>query len=310
MKVFVTGVGGFVGQWLKRELTGAGHVVVGPNAGGPSGRFDVRDPEALRLAFVAAGPDAVVHLAAVSSSTQAAADPQGALEVAVGGTLNLMEVIGLQQRRPAAVLVVGSSEVYGSPSSADLPLNESSMLRPRTSYALAKAGQESVALAYAARLGLPLVVARSFSHIGPGQRSDFVVPALASRVLAVREGRASVIPVGNLDVRRDFSDVRDFALAYRMLLEALASAQIGRGGVVLNVCSGESVSIRQIVDWLCALAGVRVNTSVERELVREGEPEEIRGDASALRSATGWRPQVALEQTMADIWNALVAEAA
>jgi GDP-4-dehydro-6-deoxy-D-mannose reductase len=151
-----------------------------------------------------------------------------------------------------------------------------------------------------------VVVTRSFNHTGPGQRQDFVVPALAQRILDLRDGRTPDIAVGNTEVRRDFSDVRDVVHAYRLLLEALAIGRIRRGGKVLNVCSGQSVSIGRIVELLSEAAGVEPATRVLPELVRRDEPVEIRGDASALRAAVDWQPKRGLDQTLRELWQDIV----
>jgi GDP-4-dehydro-6-deoxy-D-mannose reductase len=303
VRVFLTGLTGFVGRWLAAELRDHGHEVLPDleRAGGP--RIDVGRSEELTDALRTTGPEAVVHLAAVSAAREAAEDPQRAFAVAVGGTTNLLEAV---RTLPSigAVLVVSSSEVYGAPQTGELPLTEASPLRPRGPYALSKVAQESVALAYAARLELPLAVARSFNHIGPGQRPVFVVPSLAQRILLVRRGEASDIPIGNLDVRRDFTDVRDVARAYRLMLERLADGSLKPGGQVLNVASGQAVSIRQVVALLCTAAGVAdPGLRVDPQFVRGDDPEEIRGDAAALRTHTGWRPEFTLEQTLRDVWQ-------
>lgn len=305
MKVFVTGARGFVGRWLTAELEHNGHQVVGIDSDGDGRRVDVTSRKELAEILHAEAPDAIVHLAAVSSQPAAADDPQTALQVNVGGTLNLMETIRGLERVPA-ILVTGSSEVYGAPAPTELPLTEASPLRPLSTYALTKAAQESVALAYAQRLDLPVVVTRSFNHTGPGQRPDFVIPALAHRVLDVQMGNATDIPVGNTHVRRDFSDVRDVVLAYRLLLEALDSGRIGRGGRVVNVCSGEAVSIGRIVELLCAAAEVEPRTRVVPDLVRPHEAPEIRGDPSTLRSMVDWHPKRRLDETLRDVWRSMV----
>jgi GDP-4-dehydro-6-deoxy-D-mannose reductase len=303
VRVFLTGASGFVGRWLTTELETSGHEVLGTDsAAGSRRQVDVTQPRELSEILRAEQPDAIVHLAAISSQPAAADDPRAAFEINVGGTLNLFEAVRAMDRAPS-ILVTGSSEVYGPPAPEELPLTETSPLRPRTIYALSKAAQESVALAYAARLDLPAVVSRSFNHTGPGQRPQFVVPALAQRILDVRDGRARSIPIGNTDVRRDFSDVRDVVRAYRLILETLADGVIERGGKVLNVCSGEAVTIRHIIELLCRAAEVEPVTRVAPELVRRNEPPEIRGDSRALRAAVDWQPKHSLDETLREVWQ-------
>lgn len=295
MRVLVTGVTGFVGGWMARALSGAGHEVL------TSDRVDVTDADAVADELRLLAPDAVAHLAAVAFAPEAGADPLRAFGVTLGGTINVLEAVRMLVPAPA-VLVSGSSEVYGSPRPADLPLTERSPLRPRTAYALSKAAQEGVCLAYAARHGLRLVVTRSFNHVGPDQRSVFVVPALAERVRAMAAGDAEDIPVGNLDVRRDLTDVRDVVGGYVGLLTGLMDGRVPSGGLCLNVCSGRSVAIRFVLEELCRLAAVEPHIRVEPSLVRADDPPEIRGDGSELARMTDWQPTTSLETTLADVW--------
>ncbi len=299
MRVLITGASGFVGRWLAKALTDGGHAIIDIGT-----EVDVTDRAAIGKTISGAAPDAIVHLAAVAFAPDASADPGAAYSVAIGGTVNVLEAVRTLPR-PSVVLVTGSSEVYGEPHPDDLPLRESSALRPRSPYSLSKAAQESVALAYAARYGLSIVVTRSFNHTGPGQRPVFVVPALAGRVRAFAAGEAPDIPVGNLDVRRDLMDVRDVTDAYRRILEAQATGGVAVGGLVLNVCSGRSVAIRDVLDELCRLAGVEPVIRVDPKLVRANDPAEIRGDATAVQALTGWAATTPLTKTLADVWAAL-----
>lgn len=300
-RVLITGAAGFVGRWMTAELIGAGHqaVALDPDS-------DVRDSDLVNRAMVTIRPDAVAHLAAVSYSPDAAADPQAAFAVAVAGTANIMEAARLADP-PPVILVTGSSEAYGPPLPHELPLTEHSALRASSPYGLSKLAQESVALAYGGRYQLCVVATRSFNHTGPGQRADFVVPALARRIREVVRGRADHVPTGNLDVRRDLCDVRDVAQAYRLLVEAALSTGFGRGGAVVNVCSGKSVTIRWVAEELCRLAGIPARLQVVPALARKSDPLDIRGDYSLLARVTGWQPQRALTDTLGDVWAEVAA---
>jgi GDP-4-dehydro-6-deoxy-D-mannose reductase len=299
MRVLITGAGGFVGRWLSRELTAAGHETIAVDHS-----LDVRRADDVARSIDRARPDAIAHLAAVSFAPDAANDPQLAFQVAVRGTVNVLE--GMRAlAEPPALLISGSSEVYGAPRPDQLPLREDTSLNPETPYALSKVAQEGVALGYAQRLGLRVVVTRSFNHTGPGQRPEFVVPALARRVLAVSRGDMAEIPVGNIDVRRDLSDVRDVVRAYRLLLEQTTAGQ--QAASVVNISSGRSVAIRWIVEELSRLAGVEPRVRVDPKLVRATDPPEIRGDASLLHSLTGWQPEWTLEETLRSVWQEVAA---
>lgn len=298
MRVLVTGASGFVGRWLCRALNAKGHEVLDGGS-----RLDVTDQRALSEALARAEPDAVAHLAAVAYGPDAGADPARAFAVTVGGTINLLEA-ARSMDRPPGILITGSSEVYGTPAAEDLPLTEAAPLRPVKPYALSKAAQESIGLAYAARHGLRVIVTRSFNHAGPDQRPVFVIPALTARVAAVARGETNQVAAGNLDVRRDVTDVRDVADAYVLLLEVLRAGATGGEGLVLNVCSGRSVTVRRLLDELCRLAGVKPEIRVDPALVRPDDAPDIRGDASAIERLVGWRATTPLEKTLADIWLA------
>src|SRR5664280_563900 len=186
-------------------------------------------------------PEAVVHLAVMAFAPDAKTDPEAAFRVNVGGTIALFEALRRVGIKPA-VLVTGSSEVYGSPRSSDLPLTENAPLAPSHPYGISKIAEEAVAVEASARYGFPVVVTRSFNHAGPGQRPVFVVPAMAERVMCVKRGQATTIPAGNIDVRRDLTDVRDVVVAYRLLLEAAAAGKMPDRFTVINVASGEVVT--------------------------------------------------------------------
>lgn len=295
MRVLVTGATGFVGRWLVRDLAAEGHE---PIAAPPSAQLDITDGDAVLRFIGFTRPDAIVHLAGTSFVRDAARDPEHAFRINEGGTRTLLEAV--RRQRGVPVLVAGSSEAYGRPEPGDLPLAEAAPLRAAHAYGLSKMAQERAALELAAVHDLPVLVTRSFNLIGPGQRPEFVAPALARRVLDARTSGESEIVVGNLDVRRDFGDVRDAARAYRLLIEALGDGAVPSGTVV-NIATGRSTSVRAILETLCRIVGVTVRPRVDPSLVRENDAPEIVGDFSRLRGITGWSPSIPLERTLADL---------
>lgn len=302
MRVLVTGATGFVGRWLTEELVAQGH---DPVAAPSSAVLDVTDAQAVAEFISIVRPEAVVHLAGISHAQDASRDPERAFAVNAGGTRAVMDAIGAL-RGPIPVLVAGSAEVYGRPDPADLPLTESAPLRTDEPYGRSKLAQERVALERGAVLGVPVCVTRSFNHTGPGQRPDFVAPALAHRVFEAKRSHSGTVAVGNLDVRRDLGDVRDVVRGYRLLIEGLTDGRVPAGSVV-NVATGRAVSVRQLLDMVSRAAGVRTTPRVDPRLVRANDALEIVGDATLLRRLTGWAPTIPLERTIADVVAAIAA---
>jgi GDP-4-dehydro-6-deoxy-D-mannose reductase len=303
VKVLVTGAGGFAGRWLTAELEAGGHEAIAA----PSQRdVDLATSPDLAPVIREVAPDAVAHLAGMAFAPDAKRDPEAALRVNAGGTTILLESMD-RAGSLAAALVVSSGDVYGRPE--QLPLREDMPTRASDPYGKSKVAQERAALAAHGR-GRRLVIVRAFNHIGPGQRPTFAAPAIARRVLALKRGQASDIPIGNVDVRRDFTDVRDVVRAYRLLLEALAREELPVRPPVVNVGSGRSVPVRDLIAILCGIADVPMRIRRDPEFVRPNEPAEIRADISRVRELVGWRPQIPLEKSLADLLASIEAEGA
>ena len=287
MRAYVTGGRGFVGGWLVAHLEEAGDDVV-------LGDADVTDVTGLAAEVAAAGPDAVYHLAAVAHVGRSWEVPGETFAVNATGTLNLLDGLRALGTAPR-VLVVSSAEVYGAVAPDELPLTESSPLRPHSPYAASKVAAEFLGVQAALGYGLPVVVARAFNHVGPGQSPSFVVPGLAARIKAAARDGATSIAVGNLTPQRDITDVRDVVRAYRLLVER------GTPGEAYNVCTGRSVSVQELADRMLTLAGARLELRADPALVRPVDVPVLLGDASKLRAATGWTPERGLDETLADV---------
>jgi GDP-4-dehydro-6-deoxy-D-mannose reductase len=294
VRTLVTGAGGFVGRHMVRHLEATGHQVVATDRsdGGP----DLADAQAIADLVRTAAPTSIVHLAGWSDVGSSWHHPDDAWNANATGTLHVLEAAvaaGVDR-----VLVASSAEVYGSVDAAALPIDETQPLAPANPYAAAKAAAEMLTLPYASR-GLAVIRTRAFNHLGPGQRPQFVAPALASRILdAIRTGAATV-PVGRLDTRRDFTDVRDVVAAYAALLRD------GVGGEAYNVCSGVDRSIAQIAELILEVTGAEVELVPDPALQRPHDVPVLRGDNTKVRAATGWEPTIALSQTIADLVAAL-----
>ncbi|MGZ4170701.1 MAG: GDP-mannose 4,6-dehydratase [Solirubrobacteraceae bacterium] len=307
MRVLITGASGFAGSWLCRQCAEAGDEVVAlsrrgvtPDGCGEGVAVDLRDGAAVREAVRAAAPDLVYHLASLTSvarSWEAPAETLGDNDAITVGVLEaLRHVAG-----GAPVVWVSSCEVYGTPEV--LPATEDLPIRPANPYAVSKAAGEMLARVYADSYGLEIVVARPFSHSGPGQLPIFLLSNLASQAAEGRRTGVSRLEIvtGNPETRRDFTDVRDVVRAYRLLGHAVLSGRPGAAGGVFNVGSGRSVSAAEQVALLAELvAPIEVEHVVDPARIRATEVMDLRGDPARLRALTGWEPAIPLRQTMTD----------
>ena len=280
---FVTGNAGFAGRHLLALL---------PEAVAPSrAELDLLDADAVRAALREAAPRVVFHLAALASVGRSWEAPSETLTENVAMTANLLEAARLEAPE-AAVVVIGSGEVYGPPSV--LPVDENAPLRPQNPYAVSKAACDLLAAQYADAFGMRVVRMRPFNHAGPGQSDDYVVGTL-TRQVAEAEAAGSeeaVLETGNPDSARDFTDVRDVVRAY------VAAGSLDGG--TFNVASGRAVTVRDLIEIVRSAARLPVRHQVDQARVRAHDVPEIRGSAERLREATGWQPEIPLEQTVAD----------
>ena len=310
MRALVTGASGFVGGWLVQALRERGAVIHGTTLDTPAEalpsdvtwhRGDVRAADFLTGAVAAARPDAIFHLAGVSSVGGAAADPVAAVESNTTAAVRLLAEVA--RRRAAGtmdpvVLVVGSGEQYGAHPAAAQPLGEGREQRPLSTYAATKAAQELFALQAFRRDGVRVVAARSFNHTGAGQSESFLVPALVRRALRLRAGGGHALRLGNTTPVRDMGHVSDVVRGYILLAER------GVAGEAYNVCSGIGYSVRDIAQMVLGRVGVEAELEEDPALVRPVEVPVLIGDPGKLRRQTGWAPERTLEDGIDDLIHA------
>jgi GDP-4-dehydro-6-deoxy-D-mannose reductase len=287
-RTLLTGSDGFVGTILQRQRP----CIPLMEDGRP---IDLRDTDALRPAVAAIALDEVIHLAAQSFVPASFANPRETYEINFLGTFNLLEALraaGFKGR----FLFVGSGDTYGLVPPDALPLTEEQPLKPRNPYAVSKVAAEALCYQWSQTADFEVVMTRSFNHIGPGQSERFVVSNFAKQVTEIRMGRHdAVLDVGDIDVTRDFTDVRDVVRAYLLLLEK------GRSGEVYNVCSGVERPVRGLLTRLLELAGVRVRIEPDEKRIRRSEQRRVFGSNLKLQADTGWLPQITMDQSLADI---------
>jgi GDP-4-dehydro-6-deoxy-D-mannose reductase len=293
MRTLITGGRGFVGAHLAAHLAECGDDVTLSDI-----EHDVADVAEMTQVLDEVQPEAIYHLAAISHVGNSWDDPSSVLRVNVLGTA---AVLAAARRvvSTATTLLISSAEVYGAFTSDDLPLTETSPVQPISPYGASKLAAEVVALQAFRGYGQRVVIARSFNHFGPGQSTSFFVPAIAARLLeASAEGRHEVV-VGNLTTRRDFTDVRDVVRAYRMIVSGADS------GEIYNVSSGVDRSMQEIADALRDAIDPSIGFVPDASLMRPADIEVLRGDATKVRTATGWSPSYSFADTLIDVVNAL-----
>jgi GDP-4-dehydro-6-deoxy-D-mannose reductase len=287
MRVLVTGAGGFVGRRLVPRLEACGFETTACDL-----EVDVTDPAAVETILKSSQPEAIVHLAALSSVAASLSDPASCFRANYLGTRCLLQ--GVARFAPSArVLLIGSSEQYDLSQPGAPPSREQDPLKPRSPYARSKAAAEQLG-SEAARNGLDVMRVRSFNHTGAGQTDTFAAPSFAKQITEIAAGRREPeMRVGNLDSVRDFLDVSDVIDAYIALLDSAVPPDI------YNVASGHGISLRLLLDTLLEIAGVAPRIEPDPERMRPTDW--VVGDSSRLRAATGWQPQVELRETLSEL---------
>jgi len=300
--IWVTGGRGFAGRYLCRELVSRGYETVvidrsnDPDDQGTRSRhLELSDVAAIHSALIEDSPESIVHLAAQSSGAASFVDPGLTLRNNLDITLGILQALRELGDDAPRLLSAGSCEEYGPPAEGDLPLQESQPLRPSNPYAVSKAAQTLLCQQYRRAHGLRILCTRSFTHTGPGQRPDFVWSSFASQVAELERRGGGTLRVGNLDVSRDLSDVRDIARAYADLLDVEWPHD------VVNLCSGREVILREALGWMLDAATCDIDVQVDPARLRPVDVHRFVGDPARLREMIGWVPSMPIATTLHEL---------
>jgi GDP-4-dehydro-6-deoxy-D-mannose reductase len=309
MRALVTGISGFVGGHLAEHLVAEGDLVVGLSISGrwPQSlahlghcirleQFDLveRGEGDLSELIQRKQPEVIYHLAAQSNPQGSLNDPRGTWTLNLGGSLNLLEAVKASGHN-ARVILVSSGVCYGDPAREFIPVAENCPLRPNNPYAASKAAVDMLGIQHYLAYGTDVIMVRPFNHAGPRQSSRYVLAALVEQIAEIKAGQRDSLKVGNLNVIRDFTDVRDVVRAYRLL------ALRGQAGEVYNLGTGRGTEIAVALDYLRSIARVPVAISVDPTRVRPVDQPLLIADASKLRATTDWEPRYTIEQTLEDM---------
>jgi GDP-4-dehydro-6-deoxy-D-mannose reductase len=308
MKALITGIYGFVGVHLAGYLLGQNYHVAGfclesdiDEKALPSDveifTGDLRDQNEIARVVDGYKPDAVIHLAAVSSVKFSFENPAETFAVNILGTLNLLEAIS-RLNKSAKTLLISSSEIYGQLNIKDTPVEETAILAPVNPYGVSKAAVDLLGYQYFISYGMPVYRIRAFSHSGPRQSIQAVLSDWAFQTAKVELGLAPPeIKVGNLKVIRDYMDVRDVVRAYLAILEK------GQPGEAYNVCSGNRYELGKLLNLIISFCSKPIKIIRDPSRFRPVDIPVLVGSPEKLKAATGWKPQIEIDTTLKDLYS-------
>lgn len=317
IKVLVTGATGFAGGYLCEHLS-------------REGKFDTtgiysrkeslqKSPVKDKIKFVNINlgdfeplfklineikPDYIFHLAGSSAPRDSFSDPIGVMHNNYESQINLFEAVKKAELKSTRILITSSGDIYGKPDPGDLPINERTLLRPVSPYAVSKIAQDFSGFQYFYAYRMNIIIARPFNHIGPRQDSRFVISDFSKQIASIENGKIEpVMKVGDLTTKRDFTDVRDIVHAYLQLIE------MGTPGEIYNIGSGRSRSIREMLDILLSFSTAKISLVDDKSKYRPGDIPEMRCDSTKIYKLTGWKPEIEIEKTLSDTldyWRKIV----
>ncbi len=309
-KALITGITGFAGSHLAELLLKEGYEVYGTtrprsktdNIDGIKNKLklqdaDMMDSHSLYSIFVDVKPDYVFHLAAQSFVQTSWASPATTMEMNVVGSVHLFEAIRRAQINPV-IQIACSSEEYGLVKPDEIPIKETNPLRPLSPYAVSKVAMDYLGYQYFQSYKMRIIRTRGFNHTGPRRGEVFVTSNFARQIAEIEKGkREPIIEVGNLEAKRDWTDVRDMVKAY------LLAVQKGESGEVYNICSGKAVRIGDMLDMLLKMSKVKVKIKEDPARLRPSDVTILLGDPGKFKKATGWEPKIPFEKTIEDLLN-------
>ena len=310
MKALITGIAGFAGRHLTSHLLDRGYEVAGIEQGEIKDwedyskahnikvySGDIRDEDVISKAIQQFKPDSIFHLAAQSSVKLSFEDPFETFSANVIGTLMLLETIS-HSELPIKVLVISSSEVYGPLTPEEVPVKEDHHFRPVNPYAVSKATVDLMAYQYFKAYGMGVYIARAFSHSGPGQKTVGVLSDWAFQVAKIDVGRMQpVLKVGNMQVRRDYTDVRDVVRGYADIVEK------GKPGEPYHVCSGKGYELSELLEKYKRLTSKEITIEVDQSRLRPVDIPILIGSNEKIKKDTGWQPSIPMETTLRDTYE-------
>lgn len=304
MNCLVTGANGFVGKYLISELKDKYDKIYCIGLGEETGQdfelisIDIRDEKSVDSIVRSLEPDVIFHLAAQASVPVAIGNPQDTLDTNVKGTLNFLVSLA-KAKKTTRFLYVSSADVYGRQDESNYPVHEEIFPNPLNPYSASKLAAEIYCRQFALQYeNLKVVIARPFNHIGTGQRDIFLVPNFVKQVLEAKKSGKAEIFVGNLSSRRDFLDVRDVVRAYSIL------ADRGVSGEVYNICSGQDISIREILDKIIELTDAKITVTVDPARFRAADTSRLLGSSAKLQKL-GWSKEIDIEDSLRRIIESL-----
>jgi GDP-4-dehydro-6-deoxy-D-mannose reductase len=301
MRVLTTGATGFAGGFLSEHLIEKGIEVYGTSLSSQDSsslaqikKLDLLDKKATEELLLEIKPDVIFHLAALTSPAESFNDPEKIITNNIIAEINILEAVR-KNNISCRIMITSTAEVYGLISEKDLPVDEETPLNPGSPYAVSKIAQDFLGLQYFNAYGMDVVRIRPFNHIGPRQTTQFVVASFAKQIAEIEKKISPpLLKVGNLDAKRDFTDVRDMVRAYTLLSEK------GRAGEVYNIGSGKSHKIGEILDRLLSLSKVKIDVELDPARLRPSDVPDIYSDNKKIEEETGWKPEIPLEKTLED----------